>query len=90
MTESLSDRYLGLLAMVGTDRSDCFRHLVDRVCMRTNEWKEKTLSLGGKEVLFQVDSSGCTSVREWVSSKFQKKKLQRKNFGCHCAILVGR
>ncbi|GJN07774.1 hypothetical protein PR202_ga25635 [Eleusine coracana subsp. coracana] len=88
MTESLSDRYLGLLAMVGTDRSDCFRHLVDRVCMRTNEWKEKTLSLGGKEVLFKLIAQ-VVPVYVMGVFKIPKKKLQR-NFGCHCAILVGR
>ncbi len=34
MTEALSDKYLGLPALVGTDRSDCFRHLIDRVVSR--------------------------------------------------------
>ena len=29
MTESLNDKYLGLPALVGADRSDCFWHLVD-------------------------------------------------------------
>ena len=38
MTESLSDKYLGLPAMVGADRSDCFRHLIDRVNSRINGW----------------------------------------------------
>ena len=41
MTESLSDKYLGLPALVGADRSDCFRHLVDRVVTRIDGWKEK-------------------------------------------------
>jgi len=36
MTESLSDKYLGLPTMVGVDRSDCFRHLIDRVNTRIN------------------------------------------------------
>lgn len=53
MTESLNDKYLGLPALVGVDRSDCFRHLVDRVRQRVNGWREKTLSLGGKEVLIK-------------------------------------
>ena len=51
MTESLNDKYLGLPAMVGADRSDCFRHLIDRVMTRINVWKEKMLSMGGKEIL---------------------------------------
>ena len=53
MTESLTDKYLGLPAMVGVDRSDCFRHLVDRVNSRINGWKEKLLSMGGKEILIK-------------------------------------
>lgn len=53
MTESLNDNYLGLPAMVGIDRSDCFKHLVDRVLAKTKGWKEKMLSMGGKEVLLK-------------------------------------
>jgi hypothetical protein len=54
MTEALTDRYLGLPAMVGADRSDSFQFLVDRVCKRINGWKEKLLSSGGKEVLIKA------------------------------------
>ena len=53
MSESLNDKYLGLPALVGTDRSDCFRHLIDRISMRINGWKEKLLSMDGKEILWQ-------------------------------------
>jgi len=53
MTEALGDKYLGLPALVRTDRSDCFRHLIDRVSGRINGWKEKLLSLGGKEILIK-------------------------------------
>ena len=30
-TEALSDKYLGLPAMVGADRSECFRHFGERI-----------------------------------------------------------
>ena len=53
MTETLSDKYLGLPALVGVDRSDCFRHLIDRMNSRINGWKEKLLSMGGKEILIK-------------------------------------
>ena len=46
VTESLSDKYLGLPALVGIDRSDCFQHLIDRVRAKTKGWKEKLLSMG--------------------------------------------
>lgn len=41
MTEALTHKYLGLPAMVGVDRSDCFQFLVDRVCKIISGWKEK-------------------------------------------------
>lgn len=58
MTESLSDKYLGLPGMVGADRSDCFRHLIDRVNSRINGWKEKLLSWGGEG---NLDKIYCSS-----------------------------
>ena len=39
MSESLNDKYLGLPALVGADRSDCFRHLIDRTVQRVGKWK---------------------------------------------------
>jgi hypothetical protein len=54
MTESLNDKYLGLPAMIGMDKSECFRHLVDRVIARISGWKEKMMSLGGKEILIKA------------------------------------
>jgi hypothetical protein len=53
MSEALNDKYLGLPALVGADKSDCFRHLIDRITMRINGWKEKLLSMGGKEILIK-------------------------------------
>jgi hypothetical protein len=53
-TEALSDKYLGLPAIVGADRSDCFLHFVERIIERINGWKEKFLSIGGKEILLKV------------------------------------
>jgi hypothetical protein len=52
-TEEISDKYLGLPAMVGADRSDCFLHFVDRILQRIKGWKKKLLSIGGKEILIK-------------------------------------
>jgi hypothetical protein len=52
-TEALSDKYLGLPALVGIDRSDCFLNLVERVIQLIKGWKEKQLSIGGKEILIK-------------------------------------
>jgi hypothetical protein len=53
-TEALSDKYLGLPAIVGADRSDNFIHFVERIIQRINGWKEKYLSIGGKEILLKA------------------------------------
>lgn len=50
-TKALSDRYLGVLALVGVNISDCFRHFYERIKERLMGWMEKQLSIGGKEIL---------------------------------------
>ena len=87
MTESLSNKCLGLPAMVGADRSDCFRHLIDRVNSRINGCKEKLLSLGGKEILMKSIAQ-AVPVYAMTVFKIPKKHLQRNN-KCHFEILVG-
>lgn len=54
MVEALSEKYLGLTLLVGVDKSDCFQYLVDRICQLIQGWKEKTLSIAGKEVFLQA------------------------------------
>ena len=54
MTEAITDKYLGLPAQVGVQKSDCFQDLIDRVCKRLVGYKEKILSYGGKEVLIKA------------------------------------
>jgi hypothetical protein len=31
--------------------SDCFEHFIERIIQRINAWKEKMLSIGGKDIL---------------------------------------
>ena len=53
-TEALSDKYLGLPALVGAKRSDCFKHFVERIRERIGVWMAKLLSMGGKELLLKA------------------------------------
>ena len=53
-TEALSDKYLGLPALVGVDRSDCFKHFVERIRERIGVWMAKLLSMGGKQLLLKA------------------------------------
>jgi hypothetical protein len=48
-TEFLSGEYLGLPALVGADKSDCFLHFIEKIIHRINGWRGKILSIGGKE-----------------------------------------
>lgn len=61
VTEALSGTYLGLPTMVGIDESDCFHHLVDRVCQRLKGWKENSLSMLGEEILIKSVSQAIPS-----------------------------
>ena len=54
MTEALSDKYLGLPANVGLDKTDCFQFLIERIVKRISGWKEKLLPPGGKEILLKA------------------------------------
>jgi hypothetical protein len=63
-TEALSDKYLGLPAIIGADRSDCFLHFVERIIQRINGWKEKMLSIGGKEILLKAVAQAIPVLRD--------------------------
>jgi hypothetical protein len=39
---------------VGADKSDCFEHFIERIIQRINGWKQKHLSIGGKEILLKA------------------------------------
>jgi hypothetical protein len=69
--EALSDKYLGLPALVGADRSDCFEHFIDRIIQRINGWKEKHLSIGGKEILLKAVAQ---AIPVYAKSVFQIPK----------------
>lgn len=70
---SINDKYLGLPATVGLDRSDKFNYLIDRIVERLMGWKEKILSSGGKEVLLK---SVAQAIPSYAMSVF---KIPKKN-----------
>jgi hypothetical protein len=49
--------------LVGADRSDCFEHFIERIIQRINGWKEKILSIGGKEILLKAGGAGHPCIR---------------------------
>jgi hypothetical protein len=54
------------------DKSDCFLHLIDRICARLAGYKEKLLSYGGKEVLLKVV---IQAIPAYAMSVFKLPKL---------------
>ena len=72
MTESQSDKYLGLPSMIGVDRVNCFKHLIERIQKLMNGWKEITLSFGGKEALLKEVAQAIPTYAMSVF-KFPKK-----------------
>ena len=51
--EKLSERYLGLPSDVGRAKEGSFKFLKDKIWKQVQGWMEKTLSVGGKEVLIK-------------------------------------
>jgi hypothetical protein len=56
MIEAILDRYRGLPFIVGADKTGCFKYLVERVQKIIAGWTNKTLPMGGKEVLLKTVS----------------------------------
>ena len=55
LTEALLNKYLVLSTVhVRVYMSDCFQHLIDRVCQRLKGWKEKVLSVQGNKFLLKA------------------------------------
>ena len=54
--EALNDKYLGVPAMLGVDRSDSFEYLIDRINQLVIGSQEKLFSSGGKETLIKAVS----------------------------------
>ena len=48
------DRYLGLPTKISYSKAEAFTFLVERVRKRVSGWREKTLSVAGKELLIKT------------------------------------
>ncbi|GKB23822.1 hypothetical protein Tco_0863223 [Tanacetum coccineum] len=50
---TVQSKYLGLSSVIGRSKKVVFRAIIDRIKKKLQGWKEKTLSIGGKEVLIK-------------------------------------
>jgi hypothetical protein len=85
--KALTEKYLGLPAQVGMDRTHCFQYLVDRVCQIISGWNKKNLSMGEKEILLKAVAHVIPS---YAMSVFKLPKGMRKAIAVACSLLVGR
>ena len=47
-------KYLGLTSIIGKSKIDVFAELKEQVARKLSRWKEKLLSMGGREILIKV------------------------------------
>jgi hypothetical protein len=52
--ETTNGKYLGLPMYIGRSRSQCFKYLKERIWARIQGWKERFLSMAGKEILIKA------------------------------------
>lgn len=48
------DKYLGLPMEVGASKLEAFSYLIERIRKRTQGWRDKTLSISGKQVYMWI------------------------------------
>ena len=54
MQDSRHGKYLGLPSVIGKSKIQVFAEIKEKVAKKLSGWKEKMLSLGGKEILIKV------------------------------------
>ena len=54
MSDSRHPKYLGLPSIIGKSKTEVFAKIKERVGKKLSSWREKLLSIGGKEVLIKV------------------------------------
>ena len=54
MQDTQPKKYLGLPSLIGRSKKQVFTEIKERVGKKMLGWKEKLLSIGGKEILIKV------------------------------------
>ena len=54
MLDSRHSKYLGLPSMIGKSKNEVFVEIKERVGRKFAGWKEKLLSIGGREILIKA------------------------------------
>ena len=59
--EGRNEKYLGLPVYMGKSKEKTFAYLKDKVWKRVQGWKEKLLSMAGKEIFVEVVAQAIPS-----------------------------
>jgi len=54
MQDSRHSKYLGLPSIIGKSKIEVFAEIKERVGRKLSGWKEKILSIGGREILIKA------------------------------------
>ena len=54
MQDSRHDKYLGLQSIIGRSKNQVIAEIKEKVGKKLSGWKEKMLSMGGKEILIKA------------------------------------
>ncbi|XP_030926610.1 uncharacterized protein LOC115953217 [Quercus lobata] len=54
MQDSKHNKYLGLPSIIGKSKKEVFAEIKEKVAKKLSGWKEKMLSIGGKEILIKA------------------------------------
>ena len=54
MQDSKHNKYLGLPSIIGKSKKEVFAEIKEKVAKKLFRWKEKMLSIGGKEILIKT------------------------------------
>ena len=54
MQDSRHDKYLGLPSIIGRSKNQVIAEIKEKVGKKLSGWKEKMLSMGGKEILIKA------------------------------------
>ena len=71
MQDSRHSKYLGLPSIIGKSRNEVFAEIKERVGRKLSGWKEKFLSIGGREILIKVVAQ---AIPTYTMSCFQLPK----------------
>ena len=84
MQDPRQGKYLGLPSVIGKSKNQVFAKIKEKVGKKLSEWKEKMLSMGGKEILIKAVTQAistytmsCFQLQKWL---YEDLERMERNF----------